>query len=242
MARPLRMAAVSTTLLLTLSAHAARGDFFPPTLVLDHDTTIDAVNSYPEPPPHDLLILGIANGANGPSTVNLVEGGVIGGHAVVSGDSHLAITGGQIEALTVVCDQATLTMSGGLIAPLIRIYDTASATLILRLEDSATMRYRGGELAIPAIRLDDSSAVHFYGTEFRVNGEVPAISMFPVGVHVGGRFSDGTPFEIRTVGASPTAKVFLHTIPEPSSAVIGVCSISLLHLRRLLTRRTLRKL
>jgi hypothetical protein len=148
------------------------------------------------------------------------------------GNSHLVMTGGQIQSLTIVCDQATLTMAGGSIEPLIRSDQAAIPTLILGLTDSAAVHLRGGQLGIPRINLDGSSVVHFYGFDFRVNGSLPTETIFLPGPQIAGRFSDGASFNIDTIGVSPLARVVLHTIPEPSGAVLlGGGAASLLRRR-----------
>src|SRR5687768_16816225 len=83
-------------------------------VVIDHDTTIDASNSLPEPPlssPH--LFVELRAGSSGSPTVELKEGGVIGGSVNVGDESHLIVTGGQIESFTRVMDPGVLTLSGG---------------------------------------------------------------------------------------------------------------------------------
>ncbi|MDZ4658575.1 MAG: hypothetical protein SH868_13440 [Bythopirellula sp.] len=114
------------------------------TITLTEDTVIDGANSYPEPPAPDSLGLTLTDGPVGPPTVELRDGGVVGGFTFVRGGSHLDMSGGQIQALVNLFDDATFTLRGGTILPLVRFYDRVEVVSVLRVTDQATLNLRGG--------------------------------------------------------------------------------------------------
>lgn len=212
--------AVSLALFLTLVSASSAA-----TLVLiDQDTTIDASNSLPEPPlssPH--LFVELRAGSSGSPTVELKEGGVIGGSVNVGDESHLIVTGGQIESFTRVTDRGMLTLSGGRIAPLIRSHAADDIVGILDIADEGTLNLRGGD-AFGIIFQHDSSVINIFGYGFDVEGEIPTSNDART-VRVTGFSPNGSPLAIEIGRRSANAQVFLHTVPEPSCC--GLAAIAL---------------
>jgi hypothetical protein len=189
-------------------------------VVIDQDTIIDAANSFPEPPVGEPpLFVEIQNGSAGAPVVQLVDGGVIGGFVTVSDESHLIMRGGEIKAETRVVDQATLTISGGLIAPLIRLYDTTDVVGVLGIEDQATLNIRGGYV-VGIIFQYDSSTINVYGYDFSAVGDLPTSLDNNSLVQITGFYPDHSPLLIDIARLSTNAKVFLHTVPEPSPSLL----------------------
>lgn len=204
-------------------------------ITLNEDTVIDAANTFPEPPAPDGLQVNIVDGAGGPTTVEVREGGVIGGAVNVYDSSRLNMTGGGIEALVTLFDNSTFTLSGGTILPLIRDYDAVDVAGVLRVTEQATLNLRGGSflgsdgLSSGAILQQDSSVISIYCHSFVTQGEFPQATTIPRGVRVQGIYSDGSPFKIEIDRRSFDALVILHTIPEPMTAaqLLVIITISL---------------
>ncbi len=215
------------TVLVLLACASASSSYSGTTiLTVDEDMIIDAANSFPEPPDPDSLLMNIVDGAGGPTTVEVREGGVIGGGVSLYGNSHVNMTGGGIEALVTLFDNSTFTLSGGTILPLIRGYDAVDVAGVLRVTEQATLNLRGGIFLgstgshpFGIILQEDSSVINIYGHSFVTRGEFPKATVSPTGVRVQGVYRDGSPFNIEILRLGFDAQVFLHTIPEPAGLV-----------------------
>jgi hypothetical protein len=218
---------VSVTFLCIMVSISSAGTYAA-NVILDQDTTIDASNSYPEPPSGaEPLTLDIVDGVSGPASVEILDGGVIGGFVNVRGSSQLSMTGGQIQALTTIFDNATLTMAEGSIEPLIEFYDAADAAGVIRLKDNARMHIRGGHF-FGSLLQEDASRVDIYGHSFLVNGDLPTSTEPLSGVNVSGVYADGNSFDIHITRMSENAQVFLHTVPESPSITAVISLVGML--------------
>lgn len=189
-------------------------------ITIDQDTTIDASSSFPEPPPGDPeLFVDISEGSAGPPTVQIKDGGVIGGFVTVGDESHLVMRGGEIQALTRVVDKGTLSLSGGRIAPLIRFYVATDVIGVLELEDTSILNIQGGDVFGTIIQ-HDASTINVFGYGFQVEGELPTSMENISAVRINGFYADGSPLSIDIARLSSDAKVFLHNVPEPSVCVV----------------------
>jgi hypothetical protein len=212
------------------------------TVTIDENLTIDASNSFPDTGSlAEVLLVDIIEGASGSPTVEVVEGGSIGGFAYVRDASHLIVSGGEIDGLTRVFDNATLTLSGGSIAPRAVWYQAADPSGVIRIEDSGTVNLRGGEFFGKISQADDS-VVNIYGRNFIVNGELPNGTTTHSGVRVRGEYADGTHFDIPVGRDSTSAQVFLFTVPEPNCVCLVALATSVaLKRRRIKVRDERRK-
>ncbi|MDZ4658576.1 MAG: hypothetical protein SH868_13445 [Bythopirellula sp.] len=209
--RWLRTALVLIVCALSSSTHAATI-----ALTWDEDMVIYAANSFPEPPAPDALLVNIVDGINGPTTVQLRDGGVIGGVVRVRQNSHLHMTGGGIEALVTLFGNFIFTLSGGTVLPLVRGYDNSDVSGVIRVTEQGTLNLRGG-MFFGDIDQQDESVINIYGHSFVTQGEFPNASQNPSGVRVQGMYANGSPFDITILRRGFDAQVFLHTIPEPTT-------------------------
>jgi hypothetical protein len=184
--------------------------------IIDQDTTINAANSYPEPPDGaDVLSVQIQNGTSSSPRVNLEPGGVIGGYVDLRGRSSLTMTGGQIQGQTTCHDESTLTIMEGSSLPLIHTYQNSDVTGILEVKDAATLNLYGGNI-FGQIYQQGSSTINVFGYGLNVDGELPTSPDTISGVKITGYYPNGNPLSLDIVRLSANAKVVINTVPEPS--------------------------
>ena len=183
------------------------------TVVLDTDTTIDAGHSFLD------AAVEIRDGLDGPTTVTLVDGGVLHQGGVVSESSQLIMQGGDIDFFVTVEDSAKLTIVGGSVGCrmdecLLIDYDS-----LVGATGGGEIHIRGGDIN-DSLQLRDTSAAHFYGTNLLAEDAGGG------SLYVSGRFANNELFSIRVGGASlPGTSVVLHTIPEPSTWMLAALAV-----------------
>jgi len=220
--------------LVALSCHVVADGFAEAaTIKLDHDTTINASNSFPEPVDRDeWLIVDIVDGVAGATNVDLVDGGVVGGFVNVREKSILNMTRGQIQAHTRIVDDATLNLNGGTILGVAAFYPYVDAIGILSVEDRGTINLSGGQFAGELVQ-DDSSVINVFGRSFIVDGQPVSETGSTSGRRIQGIYADGNPINITISRDGTSSQVFLHTIPESRSIVfVATCAIFLSAYRR----------
>ena len=176
------------------------------------NTTIDASRSYPE------KSVGVFDDSSGSPTVQLVDGGSIGGWAQLFDESRLIMSGGEVGGKVVVLDDATFTMTGGVVG-------SARSPVIdggdIYAEGTSTIQIRGGRFALDAFELFGESSLHFYGTN--LESWVSGGGLFSVT----GLLEDGEPINASGL-MGPSASVFVHNVPEPAAlslAAVGVVTV-----------------
>ena len=167
--------------------------------------TIDASRSYPE------KSVGVFDDSSGSPTVQLVDGGSIGGWAQLFDESRLIMSGGEVGGKVVVLDDATFTMTGGVVgATRSPVIDSGD----IYADGTSTVHIRGGRLAAGAIELRGDASLHFYGSPLQ-------LQTFPGGdFSVTGVLQDGQLVSAFGI-ANGTSEVFIHVVPEPEPFVIG---------------------
>lgn len=198
-------------------------------IFLDQSRVIDAGNSFPEPPAPGTLGVAIIDGPNGPTVVEVAEGGVIGGLVAVLGSSHLKMLGGEIQGGTTVRDQATLTLIGGLIDGKTRFYQAADFNGVIDIHDSATLNLRGGKY-FGVISQAGSSTINIYGSNLQVIGELPVSTEDLSFVQVTGTYLDGSQLDVSIIRSSPAAKVLLFNVPEPPAFTLLTATVCMFFL------------
>lgn len=172
------------------------------------DATIDSTNSFPDE--H----VTITDGAGGPASVTMVDGGTVRGFTV-SGNSDFEIEGGASTSLSGARDNATLILRGGTIECSIPSCMVIDYDALLTLTDDSSLHVFGGQISGP-ISLKDDSIAHFYGRGL-------TISTDDRGTFIEGKLVDGTSgyFNIGVVPFDELrSRVFVHEIPEPSTATL----------------------
>lgn len=181
------------------------------------DTVIDATNPYP-------VGFGAYDAGGGSPTITLLEGGEVGGTVILYDESRLIMSGGEIGQRLAVADNATFTMTGGGVAQNMPFNSDPPDMVAI---GAGRINIRGGRIGnhtvagnsinLGFIDLQDSAALHVYGTNLQLS--------YPVsggGFHftVTGLLEDGQTVNI--LGSRfHQAAVFVHNVPEPSSIVIA---------------------
>jgi len=98
------------------------------TIEITTDTVIDAGNSFAD----DRVI--VREGDDGPTTLTIVDGGLLGGGVTLLEGSHLEMTGGTIMTTPrvsgfAILDNSTVSISGGLVTGNTMLVEFASATI-----------------------------------------------------------------------------------------------------------------
>ena len=192
-------------------------------LIITSDTTIDfthlafagSIRIYDEP--------------DSPTTVDIVDGAIIGGNIHVWGNSILNHRAGFTAGVIFGHDNSTINIFGGVVA---------DGEDIRTFDDSVANIY-GGRFG-DDIQAFDSSTINLYGGTFDKDGTGASLSAIGDGVinvylrqyefaedgfHLSGVLLDGSEFKKVWVGVDPfdlrTARIVLHTIPEPHSLTLA---------------------
>lgn len=163
------------------------------------------------------------------STLEIVGGEVaLGANNIATGftntNNEISITGGQVGAFFQVTQGSFLRLSGGTIESF-GVFNGSSADIfsgrVLRFPDvwgGAVVRIFGGELF--SVRVFQTGEVHFFGSEFALNGEAiegllpnHSVEITARNVTLTGLLSDGSPF---SYNLNTTAGSF--SGPDPASA------------------------
>ncbi len=188
--------------------------------MLDSDTTIDASNSFLD------ADVEIKDGADGPTTVTLEDGGVLHRGVVVSGSSQLIMKGGDIDFFVTVEDEAKLTIIGGGIGCRVEDCMWIDYDSLIWAAGSADIHILGGDI-YDSLFLQDTAAVHFYGTDL-LTEETRGGNLY-----VSGLFANNAPFRLYVSGGGLTGRtVVLHTMPEPSTLALGAVVLAAVGWRR----------
>ena len=172
------------------------------------DTTIDAGSSF------NSQGISIADGVDGPTTVELVEGGSVKGFEVTE-NSKLIIDGGTSTYLSGVSDNAQLIFrSGTLGCSDFELCGVIDPVAVLFASGTSQLHFFAGEIDGP-LQLRDMSAAHFYGRELEITESGG-------GQRVTGQYLNGDDISLfvnRFLNSGP--QIFLHEIPEPGTFSIS---------------------
>ena len=200
-------------------------------LIIVSDTTLDFTHLAFEGS------IRIFDGPDSPTTVEVVDGAVIGGNIHVWGRSVLNMRGGFTAGVIFGHDGSTINIFGGIVADGedIRTFDNSVANIY------------GGHFG-DDIQAFDSSTINLYGGTFELDGigaSLVAIGDGVINVYLreyefflnefgkrklSGVLLDGSEFNDLFVGVDPVGggfpQVILHTpIPEPSSLALAVVAL-----------------
>ena len=178
------------------------------------DTTIDAGSSF------NSQGISIADGVDGPTTVELVEGGSVKGFEVTE-NSKLIIDGGTSTYLSGVSDNAQLIFrSGTLGCSDFELCGVIDPVAVLFASGTSQLHFFAGEIDGP-LQLRDMSAAHFYGRELQTND----FGGFEL---VTGEYSNGEDISVFVHPfADSEPQILLHEIPEPASVIISTLGMLL---------------
>ncbi len=202
-------------------------------LIIVSDTTLDSRL----PAGFDGGPIRIFDGPDSPTTVEVVDGAVIGADIDVRGHSVLNLRGGITAGFIFGHDNSTVNIFGGLVA------DGEDVSMF---DDSVANIY-GGRFG-DDIRASDSAIVNLYGGSFVKDGTGASLVAQGDGVinvylreyefflnefgkrKLSGVLLDGSEFNDLFVGVDPVGggfpQVILHTpIPEPSSLALAVVAL-----------------
>lgn len=197
--------------------------------VIDADAVIDGDS------PFSGADIEIVDGAGGPTTARLVDGGVITDF-LVQGDSSFVIEGGNVTSVGVLTDNASLIVRGGSVEctdPFCELDIVAE----LWARDQSRIEINGGSIgrlyedfgiAYYYIRLSGASTLTVWGSDFSVSSSSTG------GLHeISGILSDGTLIDLIVLTSDLSGDVFL--VPEP--ATLASCIATFVILSHCLLRR-----
>ncbi|MCH8048417.1 MAG: hypothetical protein IID44_32375 [Planctomycetes bacterium] len=187
------------------------------------DTTIDS--------PHAGGTIQIYDGPDSPTTVDVVDGAIIQSSIVVNGHSVLNIRGGRTHSFIFGRDHSTVNIFDGLVA----------TDEDVEMEDDSVANIYGGHFG-DDIEAKDSAVVNLYGGTFEKAGGGAFLTVQGDGVinvylreyeimnvegfdRLIGVLLDGSDINVIVLVDSfepRSARIVLHTIPEPESLTLTV--------------------
>ncbi len=190
-------------------------------VVIDHDTTIDAVS------PISGSSIQVIDGPDGPTSVGIVSGGTVAGFDGQE-NSTITLDGGAITFLSSLQDNATFIMRSGQFACTELVCSVIDYSTFFRAYDSSTLHFFGGML--DGIELNDSSVAHVYGKDLSL------VIFDQIAAYVEGTYINGDPVNVSfKFRPDIDTHVILHNIPEPSEA-LAIIALAYVFLRRVMRR------
>lgn len=211
--------------------------------IITMDTTLDSL--------HTGGTIEIYDGPDSPTTVEVVDGAIIGVNIHVRGNSELNLRGGITASFILGHDNSTINIFGGEVAQ----------GEDIEMDDNSVANIYGGHFG-DDIEVDGSATVNLYGGTFELQGIGASLSIRdngiinvflreydvlpppPLGGHrrLIGVLSDGSEIDV-TLVVDPDllidARFVFHTIPEPDSITLAGMMGLILGFHRL-TRRNRR--
>jgi hypothetical protein len=187
------------------------------TVVLDHDTTIDAGSSFAG------AHIQVIDGIGGPTHVHITNGGAVAGFDG-HGNSEINLNGGSITFLSSLQDNAKFTMYSGQVGCTEAVCLVSDYDALFVAGDSSQLYLYGG--SIGGIRLDDSAVAHFFGEDLKLNVFDQQFAF------VEGTYLNGDPVSVGFHFRPDIAEhIILNNVPEPSLAT-GLVALASLFLYR----------
>ena len=178
--------------------------------------------------PHNGTGIEVADGIDGPTTVEIIEGATVRG---LQGreNSHVVLDSGPITSisdlhgisfLSQISGTSRLDVRSGLFACFAAGCDTLDYSAVLEMNDSSELHLHGGYFSGP-IDVRDTSTVFVYGRQLEADvSSTPGY--VPQRVIVTGEYLSGEPVTV-TANVYPYANIVLVEIPEPASGVLFAC-------------------